>query len=120
MTIVKRDVTYEEEKSNVVHTCDVCGLAEVDLEEDATIDEVKSGYNKETRYYIRTHKQEYEFTDIEEAKAFADETDESFDSGSDLYRRVFITWDLEIDVCTRCQDMMFGAFRDDFKQQQIV
>jgi hypothetical protein len=120
MTIVKRDVTYEEEKSNVVHTCDVCGLAEVDLDEGVAIDEVKSGYSKETRYYICTDEQEYEFTDIEEAKSFADETDESFNSSGDLYKRIFITWDLEIDVCTRCQNMMFGALRDDFNPQQIV
>jgi len=129
MTIVNREVTREETETKTVQTCDVCGLSELDIQNE-TIDNITSGLNIHTRYVLTfqildgvggqpVDQETVEFDDYDDAMDYLNDMD--MDTHSVLREHSYISmdWDLNIDACTRCQQMMFGALREDFSMKSV-
>lgn len=129
MTIVDREVTREEEKTKTVQTCDVCGLSELEIGDD-TIDHITSGVNTSTRYVLSVDKldevdgapvsnEEIEFDGYDAAMNYVNDLDMDTHSIRGKHSYISLEWDLNIDACTRCQKMMFGALRDNFDMKKV-
>jgi len=129
MTIVNREITREETETKTVQTCDVCGLSEVEMD-DETIDKITSGMNTSMRYVLIYHEldgvdgrsvgqEQKEFDTYNEATTFLDELDMDTHSIERKISYLSMDWDLNIDACTRCQTMMFGALRNDFSMKSV-
>jgi len=58
------------------------------------------------------------FDSYDEAKAAVDEIDpELYHVDTSMVANV--NWELDIDACERCQQMMFGAMRDNFSMKTV-
>ena len=128
MTTINKEVTREEERTTTVSTCDVCGLSEVEIV-DGSIDRVTSGLSCEYMYTLQVQEvdddgyvidtvTEEVFESMSEASAAlkAIDTDGCTVNKSTI---ADFTWELDIDACERCQQMMFGAMRDNFSMKSV-
>ena len=122
MTIVEKEVTRKKESTRTVTTCDVCGLSEVELRDDEDIDNIRSGPNKTFIYNL--HIRKFESVD-NETEEIVDEWVEEYYTIQEAQDRLValdmdyhtvakdmeieMSWELDIDVCTHCQGMLFGG-----------
>jgi len=129
MTTINKEVTREEERTKTVKTCDVCGLSEVELSGNKNIDRITGGLSVEHTYGLVIHeldsvdgdpveRSEETFDNIDKAEARLKEID--MDTHSVSKSMVAnVSWELDIDACERCQQMMFGAMRDNFSMKSV-
>lgn len=130
MTTVNKEITREEERTKTVKTCDVCGLSEVELSGNKNIDRITGGLSVEYTYGLVIHeldsvdgdpveRSEETFDNLDKAEARLKEIDMDTHSVSKSMV-VNVNWELDIDACGRCQQMMFGALRKNFRKQEVV
>lgn len=130
MTTINKEVTREEERTKTVKTCDVCGLSEIEMASGVGIDRITSGIKIENTYSMIVKELESPesdtvvnvereaFDSYDEAKAAVDEIDpELYHVDTSMVANV--NWELDIDACERCQQMMFGAMRDNFSMKSV-
>lgn len=122
MTKIDKKYVKEEEYSETVQTCDVCGLDETILPDSESINRIQSGIQEVSEYVLQVHEYDGEpegdsdfvdsytkrFETYSEAREFCSGLDLS---NKDIGRHMIthLSWDLDIDVCENCEKMVFGA-----------
>lgn len=129
MTIVKKEVTREEARKKVVQTCDVCGLSEMEMPDNESIDTIGGDKSRNLKWEIdvgklsdgATIEEEWteEFQEYTEAQEYLTELD--MDEHT-VTKRTYIEtdWELYIDACENCQKMLFGGTIGRFGSQKVV
>jgi hypothetical protein len=115
MTTIEREVTREEARNKTVSTCDVCGVAEVDMPDNESIIDMKCGESREVEYHIEywdkdsVGMSEKVFDSFNEARDWSWRY--TFDNTNRVNKETHVTYEYEfdIDICEHCVETLFGA-----------